>query len=178
MSLKFWGVQAAETALDFGCDRLAPAYEPWFRAVDVAAPAPVTFRWLCQMRVAPYSYDWIDNGGRCSPRTLTPGVDELATGQRWMEIFELVAFVAGEQLTLRMATRKGRMLFGDILVTYLVRDLGGARARLVAKLAVPPPRNALERAFRPLLGGGDLIMMRRQLLNLAGHAEQSAANVG
>ena len=178
MSLKLWGVQAAETTLAFGCDEFAPQYEPWFRAVDVAAPAPTAFRWLCQMRVAPYSYDWIDNYGRRSPGALTPGVDDLATGQTWMTIFELAGFVPGEQVTLHMAERRARALFGDIYVTYLVRDLGAGRARLVAKLAVPPARNVLERAFRPLLGGGDLIMMRRQLLNLAGHAERQTANVG
>ncbi|MCX5731216.1 MAG: hypothetical protein NTY18_07665 [Deltaproteobacteria bacterium] len=33
--------------------------------VTVAAPATVLFRWLCQLRVAPYSYDRLDDG---SPR--------------------------------------------------------------------------------------------------------------
>ncbi|WP_426511893.1 hypothetical protein ACPPVO_15440 [Dactylosporangium sp. McL0621] len=170
MSLKVWGTRPGETDLHYAGDALVPGREAWFRAVDVPAPAPVAFRWLCQLRVAPYSYDWIDNGGRRSPRELVPGVDELAAGQRWMTIFDLVAFVPGEQLTFRMATRRGRALFGDIVVTYLVRAAGPDRSRLIAKLYVPDPRGPLERAGRPLLCAGDLVMMRRQLLNLAGRA--------
>src|SRR3989442_14397603 len=80
-----WGSTAAERAQPFPCAGLVP--EPaaaLFRAVDVAAPARVLFPWLCQLRVAPYSYDWIDNLGRQSPRRLTPGLERLALGQRVM----------------------------------------------------------------------------------------------
>jgi hypothetical protein len=38
-------------------------------------------------------------------------------------------------------------------------------------LYIPKPRGPLERFSRPLLAAGDLVMMRRQLLNLAGLAE-------
>ena len=68
-----WGTTAAERTRPFPCDRWLPgADDALFRAVDVDAPARVVFRWLCQLRVAPYSYDWIDNFGRTSPRRLTP----------------------------------------------------------------------------------------------------------
>ena len=84
-----------------------------FRGVTVAASTTVLFRWLCQIRIAPYSYDWLDNGGRRSPPTLTPGLDVLVKGQRVMTIFDLVAFepdrsiAAGCWPSFSCATRRG-----------------------------------------------------------------------
>src|SRR5919197_464770 len=98
-----WGATPAEQSLAFPCDSyLATAEHAYFRAVDVRTPAAVLFRWLCQLKVAPYSYDLLDNFGRRSPRRLTPGLERLAVGERFMTIFELVDFAEDEQLTLRM----------------------------------------------------------------------------
>ena len=71
-----WGSTSDERESRFPCDALAgmDAFVCW-RAVDVYAPPAVLFRWLCQLREAPYSYDWIDNGGRRSPGVLTPGLE-------------------------------------------------------------------------------------------------------
>jgi hypothetical protein len=163
-----WGATPAEIGRHYPCDDLpAEEAEAWFRAVDVRAGAATTFRWLCQLRVAPYSYDLIDNGCRRSPRALTPGVERLTVGQDVMRIFELVGFADGEHLTLRMTDPKARRLFGDILVTYQVLATAPDRSRLVAKLIVPTGRGLLNGAARPLLAWGDLIMMHRQLHTLA-----------
>ncbi len=78
-----WGVTAEEMAAVYRCDEILP--EPgavWFRAVTVKAPRTVLFRWLCQLTVAPYSYDVLDNFGRRSPRKLTPGTEQLQVGRR------------------------------------------------------------------------------------------------
>jgi hypothetical protein len=78
---RVWGVTADEVARCYPCDAVLPKPAvTWFRAVTVQAPASVVFRWLCQMKVAPYSYDLLDNFGRRSPRTLTPGVERLEVG--------------------------------------------------------------------------------------------------
>ena len=80
-----------------------------------ARPAARCFRWLCQLRVAPYSYDWIDNRGRRSPQELTPGLDQLEVGQTFMSFFVLRSFTPGRELTL--GTREGspgESIFGQI----------------------------------------------------------------
>jgi hypothetical protein len=49
-----WQATADELAARYPCDRLAKTdVRALTRAVDIEASAPVTFRWLCQLRVAP-----------------------------------------------------------------------------------------------------------------------------
>jgi hypothetical protein len=167
-----WGTTAHERSLSFPCDALLPdAEDAYFRAVDVAAPPGVVFRWLCQLRVAPYSYDWIDNFGRRSPQELTPGLERLEVGQRLMTIFELAEFEQDRQLTLRM--RQGRWIFGDVVVTYMIQSRARTGCRLIAKVLVRHPSwFPAHRLNSMLLPWGDMLMMRRQLLNLGGLAER------
>ena len=169
-----WGSTAAERAAPFPCDaRFPDTDEALFRALDVAAPAPLVFRWLCQLRATPYSYDWLDNGGRRSPRRLTPGSDELAPGQRFMFIFRLVAFARDEHLTL-MLGGPGAVLFGEAAITYRVIAVDDARSRIVVKLLLRYPFWGRWRVLRTLFAWGDLIMMRKQLRTLGGLAERMA----
>ena len=160
-----WGVTPAEVAATYGCDGLRPgAPLRWLRGVDVAAPREVAFRWLCQLRAAPYSYDLVDDLGRRSPQTLTPGLDELAVGQRVATVFRVHTFVPGEELTLVLPPGPVARASGDMAVSYAA--LPGdddATSRLVAVLRV----QALPRPVAAALCWGDLVMMRRQLLNLA-----------
>jgi hypothetical protein len=142
--------------------------------VDVAAPSALVFRWLCQLKVAPYSYDWIDNAGRRSPRELTPGAERLAVGQRVMTIFTLADFTGGEQITLATRPGAGERLFGRLWITYRVRA-DGTGSRLAVKLRVPRPRGILRRLATGALAWGDLLMMRRQLLTLKALAERDAS---
>jgi hypothetical protein len=173
-----WGVTLEEQRLAFACDRHLPDRdEAVFRGVDVDAPAPVVFRWLCQLRAAPYSYDWIDNLGRRSPRELTPGLNRLEAGQRVMTIFRLVEFERDVHLTVVMIGRPTR-LFGEVAVTYLVVPVDAGRCRLLAKAVVAYPRGLVGAAMRLLLPPGDLVMMRKQLLNLKQLAERDASRSG
>ncbi len=168
-----WGSTAAERAQPFACDGLVerPDLE-LYRALDVAAPAATVFRWLCQLRAAPYSYDLIDNGGRRSPQELIPGLERLEEGQRMMRIFKLVAFEPDRSVTV---LSEGR-LFGRVACTYQVTQLAPGRSRLLVKLLVGRGTGArIWPAVALMLPPGDLVMMRRQLLNLKRLAERSAA---
>jgi hypothetical protein len=150
-----------------------PDGEALDRAVGVDAPPAVVFRWLCQLRVAPYSYDLIDNGGRRSPRELTPGVDVLELGQTFVRVFRLADFEPGRSVTI--AWSGARRPFGDLAITYAALP-EGAGTRLLMRVrwrhTGGGPVGWIWRAALPSL---DLVMARRQLLNLKALAERQAA---
>ena len=173
-----WGTKQEERQLAFPCDNLIPQPdEALYRGVTVNASPKTLFRWLCQMRVAPYSYDWLDNGGRQSPRELTPGLENLAIGQDVMRIFKLTGFASDRHLTLSLkAESRASQTFGDLVVSYVIVPAAYPSAescRLLVKLVAKYPRGLYGRTMRVLLPWGDLIMMRRQLLNLKRLAEET-----
>ena len=84
-----WGTTEAETRARFPCDAYMkdPSLIVW-RSVTIEAPVHDVWPWLVQLRLAPYSYDWLDNLGRRSPRVRHelpdphPGDHFMATGGR------------------------------------------------------------------------------------------------
>jgi hypothetical protein len=169
-----WGTSSAERALAYPCDGFVDRVDlACWRGIGVDADPATLFRWLCQLRAAPYSYDWIDNLGRRSPRTLTPGLDRLALGLRVMSIFELVAFERDSHLTLR-TRRFAPGVCRAVAVSYVVQPVAARRCRLLVKLVAEVRPGPLGAAAKTFLAWGDLVMMRRQLLNLRALAEASA----
>jgi len=158
-----WGATRAEREAPLPCDELLPESRTRCdRAISVDAPVVVLFRWLCQLKLAPYSYDLLDNLGRRSPRELTPGLERLELGQRFMSIFSLASFAPDDHLTLR--SRR-------VAVTYAVRPCAD-RSRLVVRVVFAPPGGRLGDALiGRALALGDLVMMRKQLLTLKELAE-------
>ena len=163
-----WGVTQAEIARRYPCDDLVPdaGFRAW-RGVTVRVSPDDVWPWVAQIRLAPYSYDWIDNLGRRSPRQLQglpePVVGEpftSALGGRQFGRIETVS--VGQQLT--------AAIMGAVMSYVLIPVDGSLHTRLLLKIVA---RHGGVTA--PLLSVGDLIMARRQLLNLAELAERNAA---
>ena len=163
MILLAWGSTPDEHARDYPADALVdgPVLR-MTRAVAVAAPVERSWRALCQIAVAPYSYDWLDNRGHRSPRELTAG--DPAVGQR-MQVFRVTEVDAGHQWTGVTVPK----VFGRTAVTYAAES-SGTGSRLVCRITTSQ-RGAVAWAWSRLLAWGDLVMMRRQLLNLKELAE-------
>jgi hypothetical protein len=151
-----WGATAAEREAPLPCDDRLPGGFQADRAISADAPPALVYAWLCQLRIAPYSYDLLDNFGTRSPRLRDPALTELAVGQRFMSQFELVSFVPGEHITL---------VAGKVCVTYAVRP-EGTGTRLLVRIRCSAPK-----VVAVALALGDLIMMRKQLLTLKELAE-------
>ncbi len=168
-----WGATPEEHARRYPADEvLAGPARRLTRAVTAQAPAALGYRWLCQVAVAPYSYDWIDNFGRRSPQHLTPDAEDLAVGQEVM-VVELVDVRRGQQYSGR-GTAKAERLFGPLALTYAAEPIDSDSCRLLCRVTVAQP-TGLGRLRATVLAWGDVVMMRRQLLNLARLAERDAA---
>ncbi len=157
-----WGVSDAEVRRRYPCDDLvpAPAIELW-RGVTVRAAPPVVWPWVRQLRVAPYSYDWVDNAGRRSPTTLLdlpdprPGEAFSRVAGRY-DVGRVVSTAPGEHLTAG--------IMGALLSYVLLPEAGATR--LILKVVIPE-----RRWYGPVLALGDWPMARRQLLTLKALAE-------
>ncbi|GAC1359877.1 MAG: hypothetical protein NVSMB42_19350 [Herpetosiphon sp.] len=174
-----WGTTEAERQRHYPCDDIVPgAHDELWRGITIQAGAAVVFRWLCQLRAAPYSYDSIDNLGRRSPQQLIPGLERLVRGQRVMTIFELVDFARDEHITIeaRLFTDGSRH---SSAMSYCVVPINPNATRLLVKLSLRYPpllrKGAAGWLFRRALAWGDLLMIRRQLLNFKHLAERDQA---
>ncbi|GEP33573.1 hypothetical protein NSZ01_13410 [Nocardioides szechwanensis] len=169
-----WGATSDEVLRDYPADRLLDGRTTAMtRAVRVAAPRELSWRWLCQIAVAPYSYDLLDNRGRRSPRELTPGADELHVGKLMM-IFRVTSYEPGHHWT-GVTTPGAARLFGPVAVTYAAEPDGSdpTASRMVCRL-VSEVDGRVARVRAPLLAWGDLVMMRKELLTLKQLAERDA----
>src|SRR5512142_1503538 len=99
-----WGVSDSEVLRAYPCDGLvaSPVLQAW-RGIRIEAPARAVWPWVAQVRLAPYSYDCIDNRGRRSPRVLA-GLPEPRAGDRFTTagrraLGRIISAEAGRQLT-------------------------------------------------------------------------------
>ncbi|SEG48983.1 hypothetical protein SAMN04489712_105508 [Thermomonospora echinospora] len=158
-----WGVTDREILRAYPCDDfvVSPTLRAW-RGVGVNAPATVVWPWVAQVRLAPYSYDWIDNLGRRSPRQLVglpePRVGEAFTTAGGRKRGRILSVEPGKQLT-------GRIM--NAVMSYVLVPEEHNTTRLLLKVVM-----RTNRVVALGLSVGDLVMARRQLLTFKQLAER------
>ena len=158
-----WGVSDSDTLRPYPCDEFvaSPTLQAW-RGVRVEAPAETVWAWVAQVRLAPYSYDCFDNLGRRSPRELA-GLPEPHVGERFTT-------AGGRELGRIVSVDRGVQLTGTIMgavMSYVLAPEDDRTTRLLLKVVMQTARWKAT-----VLSVGDLIMARRQLLNLKQLAER------
>jgi hypothetical protein len=158
-----WGITDAEHSRHYPCDDFVrnPALQAW-RGVTVRATADRVWPWVAQIRLAPYSFDWIDNLGRPSPRELI-GLPEPTAGQPFTRAFG--GRPAGRILSVEPGVQLTGTIMGGVM-SYVLVPASPGTTRLLLKLVT-----ARGRIVAPLLCVGDLVMARKQLRTLGRLAE-------
>jgi hypothetical protein len=171
MILQHWGATPQESAAPVVGDELcADARVIATRCITIGAPPEDVFPWLRQMgfgRAGWYSYDLLDNLGRHSANRIHDEWQDIVTGSSvpgGPASFEAAVVDPPRSFVLRTptgATSTGRLCF---TLAYALRDVPEG-TRLVTRVRIRvnfPGGRMIER----LLGLGDGIMVRKQLLTL------------
>lgn len=164
-----WGVTYDEVARRYPCDDVVPSpvLQLWRGITVDACPAEV-WPWLCQVRLAPYSYDWLDNLGRRSPGELR-GLPDPRPG----EAFSCIGgkFGVGRVLSVVREEHLTASILGAVM-SYVLNPVGGS-TRLLLKIVMERGR-----WYGPALAVGDWPMARRQLKNFKALAEAGRTTSG
>lgn len=173
MILERWGATDNEVSGSVVGDHLvADASLVATRAITLLAGPAEVFPWLRQMgfgRAGWYSYDLLDNLGRRSARRIHPEWQTLRAGDTvpgGPVSFEATVVDPPRALVLMLGSRpsgRQRIFFS---LAYDLRDHPEG-TRLVTRVRARVDTPAGRLVERLLLGPGDGIMVRRQLLNLA-----------
>lgn len=170
-----WQTTDEECERFYPCDDLLPdSDDEYFRSITIFSSREIVFRWLCQLKIAPYSYDWIDNFGYKSPESLSPETAFLSPGDSFMTIFELAEWKPNHSITLRLIPNShSEKLFGKIVLTYFITPQHLNEQRLTIKIKIKYPAGIYGFLVRLILPFGDWIMMRKQLITLKKYSESS-----
>lgn len=181
MILQHWGANEPEMRGAVVGDDLVPnARLIATRSITLPAPPDAVFPWLRQMgfkRAGWYSYDLIDNLGRRSARSIEPRWQNVNTGDRVPAgplSFEAAIVDPPRAFVLCLGTSHGATRRVQFSLAYELRpDADGTRLVTRVRARVNLPLGRLIERF--LLGPGDGIMLRKQLLSLADRTKASTS---
>lgn len=173
MMFESWGATADEIASSMpGDDIVADARLIATRSITLSAPPEKVFPWLRQMgfgRAGWYSYDLLDNLGRRSATRIHDEWQTLSNGDPVPggPVDFIAALVEPPQhLVLHFGPTANKQRRIDFTLAYDLRD-DPAGTRLVTRVRARIDAPGGRLAERLVLGPGDGVMLRRQLLGLA-----------
>lgn len=180
MIFQFWGATPEEIQSPVVGDDLCPsATLVATRSITISAPPQDVFPWIRQMgfgRAGWYSYDWLDNLGRKSATSIHDEWQTVEAGDKVPSgpISFTAAIVEAPRhfvLEIKSLGKKSPKL--HFTLAYELRDdLQGTRlvTRMRSHISVP-----LGSLFEKLiLGPGDGLMLRRQLLTIRQNASKTS----
>jgi len=148
-----------------------------YRSVSINADKNTVFKWLTQLRFAPYSYDWIDNFGKESPQYIITAAPALKSGDSVMTIFRVTEFQDKSFLTFTLTKNSPcylgvlqKIFLKSFYVTYQL--IGDGETRLIVKIVINTYQNLFHKFLVKIADIVDYVMMRRQLLNFKRLAEK------
>jgi len=138
------------------------------RCIEVRANASDIFVWLKQLRIAPYSYDFIDNRGRKSPDYIIENLPPLKVNTHYLLAFHIFEFEENSFIACRFCEPINPPLtlyMKGLFIEYRIAEQG-TRTKLWCKIKGYFNTDIASKGFYFIFSVVNKIMMARQLKNI------------
>jgi len=147
------------------------------RCIEISAKASDIFVWLKQLRIAPYSYDFIDNRCRKSPDYIVENLPPLKANTHYLLAFHILEFEADSFVVCRFCEPINppvNLYMKDLFFEYRIAEQG-TKTNLWCKIKGHFNNDIFSKGFFFIFSVVNKIMMARQLKNIKKLSELSAA---
>ncbi len=147
------------------------------RSVEIQARPHHIFLWLRQLRVAPYSYDFIDNRRMKSPDFIIKNLPPLKVNTHFLLAFHVTEFKEDSFIACRFCEPINppfNLCLRGLFIEYRIAGQG-SKANLWCKVTGYIRHDIFSRGFFHVFSVVNKIMMTRQLKNLKKLSELSFA---
>jgi hypothetical protein len=147
-----------------------------FRSIEIRANAPDIFVWLKQLRVSPYSYDFIDNRCRKSPEYIIENLPPLKVNTHFLLAFHIIEFEENSFIVCRFCEPVNppvNLYMKDMFIEYRIIEQG-TKSKLWCKIKGHINKDISSKAFFVIYSCVNKIMMARQLQNIRKLSEKLA----
>jgi hypothetical protein len=147
------------------------------RSIEIKAGASAIFTWLKQLRIAPYSYDFVDNRFRKSPEYIIENLPPLNVNTHFLLAFHLFRFEENSFIVCRFCQPVNppvNKYLKDLFIEYRITEQGPV-SRLQCKIKGYLNDDIYSRGFFFIFSLVNRIMMTRQLRNIKKLSEKLTA---
>lgn len=147
------------------------------RHIEIQACASNVFVWLKQLRIAPYSYDLLDNRGRKSPGFIIENLPQLKNNTHFLLAFHIFMFEENKFIAGRFCEPINppvNRYVKEMFLEYRIQEIG-TNTRLWCKVKGWYNNDIVSRGFYSIFSAVNLIMTSRQLRNIKRLSERLGA---
>jgi hypothetical protein len=138
------------------------------RSIEIHASASDIFVWLKQLRIAPYSYDFLDNRCRKSPDYLIENLPPLKVNTHFLLAFHIFEFEENSFIVCRFCEPINppvNLYMKDLFIEYRIIEQG-TKSKLCCKIKGYINTDISSKGFFFIYSVVNKIMMARQLKNI------------
>lgn len=147
------------------------------RHIEIQACASNVFIWLKQLRIAPYSYDLLDNRGRKSPGFIIENLPQLKNNTHFLLAFHIFMFEENKFIAGRFCEPINppvNRYVKEMFLEYRIQEIG-TNTRLWCKVKGWYNNDIASKGFYWVFSIVNLIMTSRQLRNIKKLSERLGA---